>query len=117
MTKEEVLQQINQSIIANGNEEITADVLRPILEAIVNQANEVVGNLSELSTDDKSSSVAAINEVHEIAENNKGIVIHSGELPPTETPPEEFSITDYYHQQGEEDALFQYNGTNWVKIE
>ncbi|HET8838501.1 MAG TPA: hypothetical protein VFM82_05840 [Flavobacteriaceae bacterium] len=118
MTKAQVILLIQQSIITNGNEEITADVLAPILEAMVNQPNDLIGVLTNLSTIDQTTLVAAINEVYQTAANNQGIVIHTGTADPNVTPPASFSITDYYHQVDTGiNFLWQYNGTNWIKIE
>lgn len=63
MTRQQVLDLIDQEIITNHNELITAVVLNPVLDAIVNQINDKVGDLQDLSTSDKSSIVNAINEV------------------------------------------------------
>lgn len=62
MTYAQVLALIQQFIVANGNNEITANVLRPILEDILTQPNEKMGDLIDLQTTDQSSLVAAINE-------------------------------------------------------
>ena len=63
MNYQQVLVLIQQYIVANSNNEITANVLRPILEAILDQPNELIGDLDGLQTDDRSNLVAAINEV------------------------------------------------------
>src|SRR5690554_1030512 len=63
MNYQQVLALIQQFIVANGNNEITANVLRPILEAILAQPNELIGDLDDLQTTDQSNLVNAINEV------------------------------------------------------
>lgn len=85
MTKQQVIALIQQWIVANGNEEITADVLRPILEAMVNQPNDLIGDLNDLTTTNKDSVVDAINEVNNLS--NGGITIHYGSDTPFITPP------------------------------
>jgi hypothetical protein len=42
MTLQDILNLINAEIVANGNQEITADVLRPILEAMIQQPNDLM---------------------------------------------------------------------------
>jgi len=63
MSKQQVLDLINNQITSNGNGEITASVLRPILQSIVNQTNDLSGLLSELNTSDKTNIVNAINSI------------------------------------------------------
>lgn len=64
MTLQQVLDLINAEIIANGNNEITANVLRPILEAMVEQPNDLIGLLGDLNTADQTSIVNAINSIY-----------------------------------------------------
>ena len=119
MTQAEVITLIQTWIIENGNEEITADVLRPILEAMVNQPNELIGNLEDLDTDYKDDLVGAINEVRTIADSNSGLVIHYGEDLPTDSPPIDYSLGDFYAQIVPPSttilSFWQYNGTEWVQ--
>jgi hypothetical protein len=63
MTQAQVIALIQQWIVANGNNEITANVLRPILEAMVNQPNNLIGDLAELETIDNDTLVDAINSL------------------------------------------------------
>src|SRR5690606_15992968 len=63
MSYASVLALIQAEIIANGNNEITANVLRPILEDMLEQPNDVVGVLDNLNTNDKTNIVNAINSV------------------------------------------------------
>ncbi|MCB0448403.1 MAG: hypothetical protein KDD03_13030, partial [Gelidibacter sp.] len=63
MSYSTVLALINAEIVANGNNEITADVLRPILQEMLLQPNELIGLLSELETSDQTSLVNAINSI------------------------------------------------------
>ncbi len=63
MTLQDILNLINAEIVANGNQEITADVLRPILEAMIQQPNDLIGDLGDLQTSDISNIVNAINSI------------------------------------------------------
>lgn len=63
MTYNEALALIQAEIIANGNNEITANVLRPVLEAMINFPNDTIGVLANLNTTDTTSIVNAINEI------------------------------------------------------
>ncbi len=63
MTLQDILNLINAEIVANGNQEITADVLRPILEAMIQQPNDLIGDLGDLQTSDVSNIVNAINSI------------------------------------------------------
>jgi hypothetical protein len=62
-TLTQVLNEIQANIIANGNNEITADVLRPILELMSTFVIDTTGELANLNSVDKSNLVAAINEL------------------------------------------------------
>lgn len=112
MTEAQVLALINQFIVANGNNEITANVLRPILEEMVKQPNDKIGDLPDLNTTDKTNIVAAINELINIG--NSGFEIHAGSANPNVTPPASWSIGDWYIRDGS--SLYQYNGQEWVLL-
>src|SRR5690606_7783499 len=112
MTEAQVLALINQFIVANGNNEITANVLRPILEEMVKQPNDKIGELPDLNTTDKTNIVAAINEL--INSSNSGFEIHAGSADPNVTPPASYSIGDWYIRDGS--SLYQYNGNTWVLL-
>lgn len=64
MDLDEVIALINAEIVANGNQEITADVLRPILLAMLQQPNDLIGDLSTLTTTANDNLVNAINEIN-----------------------------------------------------
>lgn len=119
MTLDEVIELIQEWIVTNGNEEITADVLRPILEAMVNQPNDLIGDLDNLTTTDKDNLVEAINEVRSLAITNAGIVVHSGSGTPIETPPVSVGLGDFYAQVAFPStsvvSFWQYNGSVWVQ--
>ena len=112
MTEAQVLALINQFIIANGNNDITADVLRPILVAILEQPNDKVGELSNLNTTDQTNIVNAVNEV--LGSIGNTFTIHSGSDDPNVIPPSTYSIGDWYILGGT--LLYQYNGYNWILL-
>lgn len=120
MTEAEVLQLIQDFIVANGNNEITADVLRPILEEILKQPNLLIGVLSQLQTSDQSNLVNAINEVYGMIGSitDLGVQLHEGTSNPNTTPPSEYNIADFYIQKDLSNnpiQLWQYNGVSWIK--
>lgn len=112
MTEAQVLALINLYIISNGNNEITADVMRLILVAMLGQPNDKVGELGDLDTTDKTSIVNAINELKN--ESGSGFIIHTGADDPNVTPPGSFAIGDWYVRSGT--SLYQYNGASWVLL-
>lgn len=61
-TLQDVLNEIQTYVVANGNNEITANVLRPVLETMANFVTDVSGDLSNLNTANKDNIVEAINE-------------------------------------------------------
>lgn len=113
MTEAEILALINTYIVANGNNEITANILRPILVAMLEQPNDKIGDLTNLDTTDKSSIVNAINEIFG-AMGSSSFTVHSGTDDPNITPPSSFSIGDWYIRSGT--SLYQYNGSVWVLL-
>lgn len=112
MNEAAVLALINSYIVANGNNDITADVLRPILVAMLEQPNDKVGELADLDTTDKDSVVDAVNEIYSLI--GGGFEVHSGTADPNVTPPGSYSIGDWYIRSGS--SLYQYNGTTWVLL-
>lgn len=116
MTEAQVIAMIQQYIVENHNEEITANVLRPILEAMVSQPNDLIGDLDSLTTTYKNDLVGAINEVHTLSQN--GLTIHYGTDLPNDTPPAGQDLGDFYAQIDNTDivSFWQYNGNEWVEI-
>ena len=121
MTDAEVIAFINEWIIANGNNEITADVLRPVLLAIENRRQQVTGNLEDLTTDDISSLVAAINEVKNLLPpGSAGVKLYTGTDVPSVTPPSSFNYADFYMQVNilnQPIQLYQFDGFTWVMVQ
>lgn len=113
MNEAAVLSLINLYIVANGNNDITADVLRPILQAILSQPNDKIGELTDLDTTDKDSIVNAINEL--VSASGSTFEVHVGTADPNVTPPGSFSIGDWYVRSGT--SIYQYNGNTWVLLQ
>jgi hypothetical protein len=112
----DIIDDINNVIVANGTNAIRAVDLNPILIAICNQAANEIGDLGTLSTTAKNTIVAAINEVD--GKPSGGVTIHSGTDNPNTTPPASFVQGDFYDQQnggGSTIAFWQYNGIKWVQ--
>lgn len=112
MTENEIKAEINSQIVTNGNNEITAAILNPILIGMVDQINDKTGDLPNLATTDKSNLVNAINEL--VNAENTRFDIYNGTDDPNVTPPATYGVGDWYIQNG--NTLYQYNGTEWVLI-
>ena len=118
MTEQQVIDLINQWIVANGNNEITATVLNPILIAMIQQSNDKIGELGDLNTDDKDTIVEAINWVYSQISSG-AITIHTGGDNPNYTPPASYAVGDFYSQldvMSNPLYLWQYTGVEWAKI-
>lgn len=116
----ELYDLIITTIVTNHNNEITANILRPILVDLLDYTENKIGDLDGLNTTDKSSVVAAINELRELINNlQDGIEVFEGNDNPNVTPPASPSVGDMYNQTtvlGDPIALYIYNGTTWIKI-
>lgn len=115
MDEAAVIALINTWIVTNGNNEITAAVLNPILIAMVEQANNVTGELTDLTTTTQDNLVAAINELNTAISGitTTGIQIYSGADNPNDVPPPIFVTGDFYVQTGTNE-IWQYNGVTWL---
>lgn len=114
-----VLSQINTYIVANGNNEITANVLNPILKLMLDFANNNIGNLDTLTTDEKNSIVEAINSLKENFNDlvNNGVQLYTGIDNPNDTPPPTYKYADFYMQVDIDSLpvkLWQWNGFEWT---
>lgn len=115
-----VISQIDTFIVTNGNNEITANVLNPILKVITDFANNTIGNLEDLTTDENSTVVSALNSlVQDIQDiTSSGIQLHTGYDDPNDTPPSSYNYADFYMQLDELDdspiKLWQWNGFEWL---
>lgn len=116
----QALQQINTYIVANGNNEITANVLNPILKIMLDFANNTIGKLDDLTTSQKENVVAAINSLQQAFDdvNNTGVQLHTGIDDPNVTPPATYNYADFYMQLDSLDQspvkLWQWNGFEWL---
>lgn len=113
------LSQINTFIVANGNNEITANVLNPVLKVILDFANNNIGDLATLTTDEKNSIVESINSLKQNFENlvNSGVQLHTGIDNPNTTPPATYNYADFYMQLDVDSLpvkLWQWNGFEWT---
>lgn len=111
---------INQWIVQNGNNEITADVLRPVLLEILQAAKETTGELINLGTPTQDNLVAAINYLLSIIPpGSAGVKVYTGIPDPNVTPPPSFQYADFYMQVTSENIpiqLWQWNGNDWVVV-
>jgi len=114
-----VLGQINTYIVANGNNEITANVLNPILALMLDFANNNIGDLDTLTTDEKNSVVEAINSLKQNFDDlvNNGVQLYTGIDDPNVTPPPTYNYADFYMQLDIDSLpvkLWQWNGFVWT---
>ncbi len=115
-----VISQIETYIVANANNEITANVLNPILKVITDFANNTIGNLTTLTTTDTDTIVGAINSLKIAFENlqNNGVQLSTGYADPNVTPPASYGYGDFYMELDISDdsplQLWQWNGTEWT---
>lgn len=114
-----VLDQINAYIVANGSNDITANVLNPILQYLLNFSNNNIGDLSTLTTSENNSVVESINSLKDLFENltNNGVQLHTGINDPNSTPPIAYNYADFYMQLDVDDLpvkLWQWNGFEWA---
>lgn len=119
MTLAQVIALINSEIIPNNNNEITANVLRPILIEMLQQPNDLIGDLSTLTTADNSNIVNAINELQNDLSQIGGINIFQGVGSPNNNPPAGAVIADFYSELDVSSSvvgLWIYDGNNWVRL-
>jgi len=113
------LQQINDYIVANGNNEITGPVLNAVLNVMLDFANNNIGDLDTLTTDEKNSVVEAINSLKQNFDDlvNNGIQLYTGIDDPNLTPPPTYNYADFYMQLDIDSLpvrLWQWNGFVWI---
>jgi len=120
MTFAQLITLINTYIVANGNNEITANVLNPILQELANFTNDKIGDLDTLTTSDKTSVVNSINSLKIDFDNlnNNGVQLHIGYDSPLITPPSTYNYADFYMELDIADdspiQLWQWNGQDWT---
>lgn len=120
MDYNEVYNEIITKIVPNQNNEITADVLRPILVDLLQFTNDQIGDLAILNTGDKTNLVNAINEVISMIDNsNSGITIFEGIEDPNTSPPLDFKTGDFYSRKTVSNIrtdLYVYTGVKWFNL-
>lgn len=120
-TYSDVINQLNTFIITNGNNEITAAVLNPVLKFMTDFANNNMGDLSLLTTDLTTDLVSAINSLKQNFDDlsNNGVQLYTGVPNPNVTPPATYNYADFYMQIDSIDSspvqLWQWDGYNWVE--
>jgi len=118
-TYAEVLTQINTYIVANGNNDITANILNPILELMTDFTNNTIGDLDDLTTDEIDNIVVAINSLKTNFDDlvNNGVQLYTGIDDPNVTPPPTYNYADFYMQLDVDDLpvkLWQWDGFVWT---
>lgn len=115
MTKQELIDLINNVIKQNGNDEITGQILNAVLLAMVGQSNDLIGDFNN-TTITGATIIDKINSLSGLIENASGIKLHSGPNDPNVTPPISYNVADFYAQTvgGVVIDLYQYNGVFWV---
>ena len=118
MTRQEVIELIDQFIYANANNEITANTLNPVLDAIVNQSNDLIGDITQLTTSDTDNLVAAINSIlNDVQlENGNTVKVWRGQQNPNTVSPPDSKEADFYIQTSADDqslVLWQYFNGYW----
>jgi len=118
-TYSEVITQINTFIVTNHNNEITAEVLNPILVLLTDFTNNTIGDLEALTTDEKETIVEAINSLKNNFNDitNNGVQLYTGMDDPNVTPPPTYKPADFYLQVDQDDLpiqLWQFNAFAWV---
>lgn len=120
-TYSDVINQLNTFIVTNGNNEITAAVLNPVLKFMTDFANNNMGDLSLLTTDLTTDLVSAINSLKQDFDDlsNNGVQLYTGVDNPNITPPATYNYADFYMQIDSFDSspilLWQWDGYNWVE--
>lgn len=114
-TPQTIITLINNSITDNGNNEISAAVLRPVLLAIINYIDQTFGNPDDLSTTAKIF-VDSINEL--IGDANSVFSLRTGTDDPNVTPPSEFNLGDFYSRTsgGNPISYWNFDGSNWIEL-
>lgn len=114
---DDAILQIETFIIANGNKEITANVLRPLLVGLADAVQNTTGDPAGLNTV-ATKLVEAINEVRSIAVNGGGLNIINGTADPNITDPAGAVLGSYYAWYSGSTLLgfYQFNGYNWIEI-
>jgi len=117
MTVQQLLTLIDDNILTNNNNEITAVILNPVLKDMVTQINGLTGDLGDLSVE-ASNLVEAINNIS-IPDSTDGIQVFTGVDNPNENPPASYSPADMYVRtlNATPIGLYIFTGVSWVLIQ
>lgn len=116
MTYAQAIAYIQQWIIDNNNKEITAAIMRDVLENMLLYARDSIGEVQLLEEGDNV--VEAVNilfGMFDSLEVNLPIDVHTGVDDPNVTPPDNFNAPDFYIRN--ENQTYIYTGTSWVLIQ
>lgn len=116
MTYAQAIVYIQQWIIDNNNKEITAAIMRDVLENMLLYARDSIGEVQLLEEGDNV--VEAVNilfGMFDSLEVNLPIDVHTGVDDPNVTPPDNFNAPDFYIRNGNQTYI--YTGTSWVLIQ
>ena len=116
MTYTQVIAYIQQWITDNNNKEITASVMRDVLDKILLYVRDSIGDVDDLQQG--ADIVDAINILFgEITNLNIDfpIQVHEGASDPNITPPTGFNAPDFYIRNGVQTYI--YTGISWVLIQ
>lgn len=118
-----IIAAINSNIVTNGEQNITAVILNPILDGIVDTLYGIAGNNQDLQTAAKNNLVAAINELKNQLDLINPIEHYNGGADPNVEPPNggDFNVLDFYTQTGVggAEALWIYTGVpsiGWLNL-
>src|SRR5690606_1090961 len=114
-TFSQVIQEINQKIIPNDNQEITANVLRPILIDMLTQPNELVGDLTlmNIPVPYNQNIVTAINY---LITNNYQFSVYQGSNNPNIVQPIPNPKPLDFYIRTLPNEVYLHNGLKWVLI-
>ena len=115
MTKAQLIAYINAWIKDNNNKEITAAIMRDVLDKIVQFIDDNVGEVQDLV--EGETVIGAINLLFQMFEDLD--VVHpinkfEGTNNPNNVPPLAYNVGDLYVRNGNQ--LFQYNGSSWIRV-
>ena len=115
MNYNQILAYIAAWIIDNQNKEITAAIMRDVLDKLVNFTDDRTGDTDNLEQGNDLTDAFNIlfGQVQDISIDHP-VNVHVGEFDPNITPPANFSAPDFYIQN--DNVVWLYNGTTWVKI-
>src|SRR5690625_3235953 len=116
MTYAQAIAYIQQWIIDNNNKEITASIMRDVLEKMLLYVRGEVGDARQLQQgNDVVEAVNILFGMFNDLEVNFPIEVHTGTDNPNITPPASFQAPDFYIRNGVQTYI--YTGSSWVLIQ